>query len=441
MARNRLWTRTTCGLAVAGSVLLGGLGAAAPVHAQDVPEGEIRFSWWGGQARNEKTDRILRLFEQENPGVSVLRENSDWMPHWDKLTIQSAAGNQPCAIQMQTRWLATYADPNVLMPLDDLVADGTLDVSSIAQPVIDASRGDDGQLYMIPTGVFYFALMYNATMLENAGIEPPVGHWSWDDFADLVRAVAPTLPEGVNPTHNMGRETDSFVTWVQSHGHELFEDGQVAIPLEAIVSWFEFWEMLRKEGLTDSPEGMIADNGSLIEDSNIANGRTFITNRPPNRLDSHQDVMDAVRPGDRLEIIRYPGGSDGTSGMDLGANGISIGATCPEDRLPIATAWINFFTQDERAAAIYESDNGVVSVDRFQTRQAEGDDTSAGQRRNVLLFQEVADTAVPVSWPEGGYGSLTETLNRAYDAVAFELMEPREAAEQMLDELTDLVGN
>lgn len=437
----QLGNRTAKGIATLAALALAGLAAPAAVGAQDGDiAGEIRFSWWGGQSRNEKTDRILQLFEEENPKVTVLRENSDWLPHWDKLTIQSAAGNQPCTIQMQTRWLATYAKPNILRPLDDLVDSGAIDVRGIAPSVIESSRGDDGNLYMIPSGVFYFALMYNKTMLEEAGIEPPPDDWTWQDFAQLVRDIAPKLPEGVNPTHNMGRETDAFVTWVQSHGYPMFQNGQIGFPQEVVVDWFDFWEDLRKAELTDSPEEMVSDNGSLIEESNIANGRTFITNRPPNRLDSHQTVMDAVRPGGELAVIRYPAGEDGTIGMDLGANGIAIGASCSEELIPASVAWINFFTQDPRAADIYESDNGVVAIDRFQEKQANGPDTSRGQREQILLFQEVAPGAKPVSWPEGGYGAVTETLNRAYDSVAFEVLSPEDAAAQFLTELEELLN-
>ena len=112
-------------------VLVGLVAGAVPAAAQNSnPEaakalgeikGEIRFSWWGGQVRSDKTDKILQLFEQENPGVKVGRENADFIPHWEKLTIQAAGNNQPCTIQMQTRWLATFAKPNILRPLDDLV--------------------------------------------------------------------------------------------------------------------------------------------------------------------------------------------------------------------------------------------------------------------------------------------------------------------------------
>ena len=407
-------------------------------------KGDIRFSWWGGQARNEKTDKILQLFEQDNPGVKVEREAADFNPHWEKLTIQAAAGNQPCTIQMQTRWLATFAKPNILMPLDDLLAKGVFNVEGIAQPILDGSRGTDGNLYMIPSGVFYFALMYNKTMAEAAeaaGVAPLTAPYTWSQFADYLRAVKPHLPEGVNAAHNMGRETDAFVTWVQSQGEKLFDGSTVTISAATAQGWFDYWETLRKEGLTDSPEEMVADNGSLIEESNIANSRTFVTNRPPNRLGSMQAVVDTVTPGSKLDIMQYPTGDDGTTGMDLGANGIAIGANCPAELLPASVAWINFFTQDPRAAAIYQSDNGVVAVDALAAAEAENPNTAPGQVRHIELYREVVGGAKPVAWPAGGYQAVTDTIARAYDAVAYEQMSSAEAAEQFLQELQEQVTN
>ena len=233
---------------------------------------------------------------------------------------------------MQTRWLATFAKPNVLMPLDDLLAQGVFKVDGIAQPIMDGARGPDGKLYMIPSGVFIFALMLNQTMAdaaEAAGVAPLPTPYTWNQLADYLRAVKPTLPEGVNAIHNMGRESDAFVTWVQSQGEKLFDGTTVTISPETVVEWFAYWEALRKDGITDNAEEMVADNGSLIEESNIANGRTFITNRPPNRLASMQTAMAAVIPGSTLDIMPYPTAEDGTTGMDLGSNGIAIGVNLP----------------------------------------------------------------------------------------------------------------
>lgn len=432
--------------------LTAALASAGPANAQNSnPEaaaalgpiqGEIRFSWWGGQLRNQKTDDILKLFEQENPGVTVVREAADFNPHWEKLTIQAAGGNQPCTIQMQTRWLATFAKPNVLMPLDDLLAQGVFNIEGIAQPIMDGARGTDGKLYMIPSGVFIFALMLNQTMADNAaaaGVAPLPNPYTWNQLAQYARDVKPTLPEGVNAIHNMGRETDSFVTWVQSQGEKLFDGTTVTISPETVVAWFSYWEALRKDGITDNAEEMVADNGSLIEESNIANGRTFITNRPPNRLASMQEAMDKVLPGNKLDIMPYPTAEDGTTGMDLGSNGIAIGANCPAELLPASVAWINFFTQDDRAAQIYQSDNGVVAVDRLAEAQAKDPATAPGQVRFIELYRQVVDEAKPVQWPAGGYQAVQQNIERAYDAVAFEQLTPEQAAEEFLAGLQDQV--
>lgn len=438
---------------VALTAVLASLGAAVAMAQDSNPaaaaalgpiQGEIRFSWWGGQVRNDKTDQILQLFEQENPGVTVARENADWGPHWEKLTIQAAGNNQPCTIQMQTRWLATFAKPEVLMPLDDLVASGALDVSGIPQPVLDASRGADGNLYMIPSGVFYFSLMYNQQMAEAAaaaGVPPLEYPYSWSEFADYLRAVKPHLPEGAAATHNMGREPDSFVTWVQSHGEKLFEGSNVAFSRETAIEWFTYWETLRKEGLTESPEEMGTENSALIEESNLANNRGFITNRPPNQLGSVQKTIDTVSPGTTIDIMRYPTGEDGTVGMDLGANGIAIGANCPPELLPASVAWINFFTQDERAAQIYQSDNGVVAIDALAKAQATNPETQPTQVRMIEIYQVAAPEAKPVFWPAGGYQALTDVLNRMYDAVAFEQLSVQDAADQLLVELQEQITN
>lgn len=418
------------------------LSVSMPAFAQDDPvAGEIRFSWWGGPGRNEKTDKILSLFETDNSDVTVLRENSGWGEHWDKLTIQSSAGNQPCTIQMQSRWLATYAKPNILMPLDDLIAAGAFDLSGIADGTMATGVGDDGKTYMIPSGVFFSALMYNKTWLNEAEIEYPANGYNWDDYAAFLRSMKDHVPDGAYVTHNLGQETDAFVTYVQSQGHKVFEGSHVTFPKQVMVDWITYWEALREDGVTNSAEVMVEENGSLIEESNIANGRTFSTARPPNRLDSHQVVIDTVRPGEELTIARYPAGSAG-SGQDTGSNGIAIGASCPAELLPASVAWVNFFTQDERAAEIYESDNGVVAIDRFQDAQANAPTTSRGQREQILLFADLASNGQlkPVAWPAGGNGSITEALGRAYQAVAFGQLSAEEAVDIFFEEMEDLLN-
>ncbi len=435
MRRGKILIRIASALALVGATL--GLSAVAVPSAN--ADTEIRFSWWGGPLRNQKTDDILKLFEKDNPGVTVLREASGWDDYWNKLSIQTAAGNEPCTVQMQSRWLATYANPKLLMPLDDLLKSGKLDVRGITEASLKTGYGDDGHFYLVPSGMFYSSVMYNRTWLEKAGLKPPTKDWTWEDFHKLLTDMKPHLPDGVPATHNMGVETDSFVDWVQTQGYPVFDGPKLAFPKKVMVDWFSFWEELRKEGLTDTPEVMVQDNGSLIEQSAIANGRVFMTARPANRLDSHQAVIDKVRPGEQLDIALYPKGPGG-GGQDTGSDGISIGAHCSDPaKLDVAIKWINFFTEDDRAAAIYKSDNGVVAVDRQAKAQIEDPTATYGQKRQLQLYQDVAAEVKPISWPSGGNGAMTQALGNAYQSVAFGTATPEEATDAFFTEFDSLM--
>jgi multiple sugar transport system substrate-binding protein len=109
--------------------------------------------------------------------------------------------------------------------------------------------------------------------------------------------------------------------------------------------------------------------------------------------------------------------------------------------LPASVAWINFFTQDKRAAQIYQSDNGVVAIDALAEAQATNPDTQKTQVRMIEIYRQEAPKADPVFWPAGGYQALTDVLNRAYDAVAFEQMSVEEGADMLINELNEQLAN
>ena len=233
------------------SGLSGAVLPSAGMAADQPLKGTIRFTWWGATLRNQKTQEIIKLFEQANPGVTISAEPGDFNTYWDKLTVQSASGNQPCSITMQSRYLAQYADPAILKPLDAMVKSGELQTEGVDKAVLDSARGPDGKLYFIPSGVFYFTLLVNQTDIENAGMQMPPDSWTWDDFAKFVQELQPKLTKGAHATGNMGNEFDAFTNWVQGRGEVLFKkDGSIGVSKQTIVDYFNFWERLRKAGDT-----------------------------------------------------------------------------------------------------------------------------------------------------------------------------------------------
>ncbi|MFQ3623716.1 MAG: extracellular solute-binding protein, partial [Acetobacteraceae bacterium] len=86
----------------------------------------LRFSWWGGPQRTARTNAVIALFNAAHPTVAVEREISEFNAYWDKLSVQSAAGNEPHVVQMQSRFIDRFAAAGALRPLDDLVERGAI---------------------------------------------------------------------------------------------------------------------------------------------------------------------------------------------------------------------------------------------------------------------------------------------------------------------------
>lgn len=398
----------------------------------------LRISWWGGQQRTELTNSVIDRFQEANPDIQIERDARDWLPYWDKLNIETAANNQPCGMQMQSRFLQQFASGGALLPLDDLDSEGAINIDGVAQSYMDSGRGDDGNLYMIPTGVFYHVIMYNKSMADAGGISAPPEDWEWDALATYVAEAAPNLPEGVYPIMDMSGEAAPFVSFVTARGEAFFEGNGLGFSKETMVEWLEFWQELRAAGLTYPPDVAAENVGVTIEDSMFANGKEFMVYKPANQLDAHQNILQAVSDWEEMAMVRMPIGPGG-AGDDMGTNGISIGANCSPEQIDAAVKWINFFLQDDEAAKLYASDNGVVTVERFQNAQAEDPNTMPGQRENIRLLQIIDDDSIPTYYPNG-YRPMIDALQRASQSVSFEELTPEEATDAFFEEADDIFG-
>jgi multiple sugar transport system substrate-binding protein len=340
---------------------------------------------------------------------------------------------------MQSRYLAQYADPSILKPLDDMVKSGELDTTGVDKAVLDSARGADGNLYIIPSGVFYFTVLMNKTEIEKAGMQLPPDNWTWDDLASYAKELQPKLPKGMHATGNMANEFDAFTNWVQGHGEVMFKpDGSIGVSKQTIVDYFNYWEDLRKTGITEPIDQTAEIQNTLIDQTLLAKGQLAMDVRPANQLDAHQKVLSAAKPGEQLVLHVYPLGPAG-SGNDIGSNGFSIGANCSDNDTKIAAAWSNFFLEDPQAASIYASDNGVVSVDKFRAEQGTNPKATEGTRQLVQLFDKVAPTAKAAYYPAGGYKAMLQSLQDSYQSVAFGKATSDQAADAMLAQIKRLM--
>ena len=91
-------------------VLAGGQPEAAKKPAGPVT---LKLLWWGGQARHDKTLKVLEMFQEKNPNVKIEPTYLGWGQYWDKLAVFAAAEDLPDIFQMVIERMPQY-DENYL---------------------------------------------------------------------------------------------------------------------------------------------------------------------------------------------------------------------------------------------------------------------------------------------------------------------------------------
>ena len=106
--------------AAASALVLTGCGTGSNPAAEETGPVTIRFTWWGGDARQKATQKVIDAFHAENPNITVVGEYGDWNGYWDKLATQVAANDAPDIIQMDEKYVREYGDRGALLDLKKL---------------------------------------------------------------------------------------------------------------------------------------------------------------------------------------------------------------------------------------------------------------------------------------------------------------------------------
>lgn len=411
-------------------------GSAAPQEGDSEISGEIQYAWWGGPARNERTQAVIDLFEQAYPEVTVNGTTAEFTSHWENMTVQAAGGNLPCIPQMQNRTMADYGDRGALRPLDDLVESGAIDVSNIPESVLDSGRGADGNLYMIPYGAAFGSLMVNETMVQEIGLELPPDGYDWDWLKQWLLDISAAT--GQPAMYNVGQHTDLFEAWVRSHGEELYTEDGIGFTAETVLGYWEWVDELEKAGAIDSAERGVETRNAPVEQSDFAQGQRAAHIWPANALGTVQSTIDEVEPGNVLNVYPLPSGPGGP-GNALWLSGLAIAKNC--DNVPASAAFIDFFVNDPEAALVYASDNGANTSTENLQALLDSPDISDAKKTELELYRTLTDLGVGRTIYGKGYAAIfQQAFTRFYEQLSLQGQDMAEAAQQFHAEAVSTVG-
>lgn len=163
------------------------LAACAPSDSASDEESITLTIWSWRTEDQERYDEIFDVYEEANPGVTIVFEtftNTDYTQILTTgLTGENAEG--PDVVQVQGySTIQPYIQGGNLVPIEELV-DG---LDNIDPAALLASTGvEDGLVYGVPFATQQLVMWYNVGIFDELGLQPPT---TWDEYLALNEALA-----------------------------------------------------------------------------------------------------------------------------------------------------------------------------------------------------------------------------------------------------------
>ena len=427
----RRWV-TTVGVLATGSLLLTACGQGDEV---DTPSGEpaapgeeveLRFTWWGADARAQLTEDVVDRFEEENPDITVTTEWSIWDGYWDKLSTSAAAGDMPDVVQMDESQIDAYGTSGQLLDLES--QPDFLDVSTIEEEVL--LTGDvEGTIVGAPVGIGIYSIGVNPDILERAGVEMPDDTtWTWDDFLELSTQVSDALgDEGITGMDFFGMDSAEIGAFARQHGEQVFprEDEQ-PVSAETLEEFFTLALEMTQSGATPQPSIQTETIVTAIEQS------PFGTNKSAFHLQFHTQIQAFVdASGTELKLLRLPAVESGDPQMVNKASmywSISSQSEHPAE----AATLVDFLINDVEAAKVLGVERGVPANPEIQEaiRPQLSPTGVMATEFAATMQEEVVDP--PQVTPDSA-ADFDAEIGRIGSEVLFGSVTPEQAAQAVLD--------
>ena len=393
---------------------------------------QLNILWWGSQTRHELTTQMLEKFQEENPDIEVVMDYSDWNGYWTKLPAQVAGGQTPDVFQMDYAKLAQYVENGVMAPLDDYVADGSLDLSNVAQSVID-SGSIDGKLYAVSTGTNTPAMLYRKDILDDLGIEMPMNP-TMSEYTDISKKVYEAT--GLRDTFVTSCSADNLRFRLRNYGMNLYNDDASALGFDDPQYIVDMWQlaldaqnegwglMIGEETATTAFDSMVMDSWSRYQNSN--------------ELQAYRDAT-----GKDISMVMIPNTDDATASATYLKPAMFWCVAADSDVKDAAVRFINYFANDTSCYDIVGIERAVPISSEMREYVAPTLDEVGKQVVEFVDYVSQPNMASPLMNPDPAkHSEISDLLSQYSDQVRYgEITDLPTAAQQFMDEANAILAS
>lgn len=386
----------------------------------------MRMLWWGSQPRAERTFKIIEMFQEQNPGVTIQGETIGWSDYWTRLATQVAGRNAPDLIQQDYRYIFEYAGRGALLDLTPYL-DNILSLPGVDETGLEGGMSD-GKLWGINLGVNSVSMMINATIFEEAGVPLPENGITWDEIKDLALEIAEKSDRIDYGFEDSSGYEPTLHNWLRQRGKDLYTaEGELAFDVEDMTAWYEFWQDLREAGAVPPPDIQALDQRS-IESHQVSLGNVAMGVANSNQLVGFSQIND-----DKIVMRVLPLIEEGATGGHFYKPSQLISVSATTENPEAAVSFVNFMISDPEAAKVLDVERGVsVSSVAREAMQDVLDEAGQEQVAYIEALDPYAGTLPPP--PPQGAGEIDKLMIEVGQQVGFGQLSPQEGAERIVSE-------
>jgi len=309
------------------------IGLAGTAAAENI---EIHYAFWHS-AMEDYYIQCKADFEAAHPGITIVLEPTSWDEYWTKLEAAANGGSIADVFHMNGVNIKKYADGEVLLPLDEYIANSDVDLNNYP-PAMNAMYNFRGVQYGIPMDYDTIGLWYNKTLFDKAGIAYPTSDWTWEDLVAAAKAIN-ALGDDIYGIAANYEEQQGFYNTVYAYGGYFVEDEKFGFNDPNTRAGIQCWVDLMESGVSPS-EQSLEENPAYLQFMAGKLGMIFsgdwVVAEYASKDSSVADVIDVA------ELPIMPSGKR-ASVIHGKANCIYAGTQHPDE----AFAWVSYLASAE----------------------------------------------------------------------------------------------
>ncbi|UFU08157.1 ABC transporter substrate-binding protein [Ruania halotolerans] len=377
----------------------GGGGGAEGVDWSAEPTGTL--SAWGFNNADDVGQSRLDYAEEQLADVEIELDATGFDAQ--KFTTRLASGDVPDVVQMDRRYVATYAAQDLLMPLDECYAAHDVAPEEDYYPFVIDDMRLDGQIWGV--GQFFQppAILLNMEVLNEAGVSPEDIDTSQPDV--LLDAIEAMYQEDGGVPSRLGLDpvaTGQGELWILGMGGQLTDaDGVPTLDDPSNLAGLELLQQI-----TDAQGGFAEVKSFTDSFDTFGENNQYVANQVGAQVNAQWYPNVLVPYIDDLELQAVPfRGPDGEPFSV--ASGTAFVVPAGAENPTAACAWMLNLTSLEGWEAAGQA--------RGETREADG-----GINTGLFTGSPQADTNIREEWvvPTGNEG-LDQVISTYYEVLGY----------------------